>query len=79
MTHDRARISVKLDLEYQGAVYFSGPPSPYPGWYCEHFREEGRGEVHRLWTEDPDAVQEAIQEAAQRIGCLPEQILRRVD
>jgi len=68
-------LIVKLGRATQAIVYFSKPGSPYPGWYCRGKNSAGKLETQRLWTEDADDAEGAVTEAAQRLGCLPEQIL----
>ena len=77
MADKSSRLTVKLGQTAQGIVYFSKPGSLYPGWYCQNKNKAGKLETHRLWTEDADNVEAAVQEAAHLLGCLPEQILVR--
>jgi hypothetical protein len=79
MADSSPRITVKRKLGSVAIVYFSKPGSPYPAWYCRTKRPSGDFEELRLWTEDTDDAEGAVREAADRLGCLPEQILLKSD
>jgi len=74
-----SRITVKQKMRTVAVLYYSSPGSPYPGWYYRTMDSSGDLKERRLWTEDPDDAELAVREAADLLGCLPEQILLRSD
>ena len=72
-------VTLKQQLRIVGILYFSKPDSPYPGWFCQVRNASGQLEDRRLWTVDADDAAGARKEAADHLGCMPEQIRLRRD
>lgn len=79
MSHSASPVTLKQQLKIVGILYFSKPGSPYPGWYCKVRSASRQLEDRRHWTADGDDVEGAMKEAADRLGCMPEQIRLRSD
>ena len=79
MTVRESPVTLKHLLRIVGILYFSKPDSPYPGWYCQVRYASGQLEDRRLWTVDADDAAGARKEAADHLGCMPEQIRLRRD